>query len=441
MKPPGPTLVWPGRGGAVVRDPATGRWRFGERPAGPPPRLEPIARHGDGGGDPPNLLVHGEAWDALAALAGTPLRGAVRLCYIDPPFNTGQEFDVYDDRADHAVWLSGLEERLRAARALLASPGFLVAHVNVVEQAYLKVLLDELFGRERLVAQIAWQRAPDRTVLGQGHTLVADHLEYLLVYAHGAVPGDWPRPQREAPLPEKTLLTYSRTLEPSSAARLVDELADRAGAPVRIYAHAEYALATVPAATLRRAAERVDPELAARLPRLMRLTNQQPESTFQQELLRRMPERDVLYRAEYTQERGKHRGARVRFYLNGQVVLWLRDVAELRDGRLVRIADLSTLWTADEIPVTGIAGEGGVAMRRGKKPERLLERVIGAFSRKGEWVLDFFGGSGTTAAVAERLGRRWVLVEAGDHALTHAEPRLGRAIAHTGGSFTTAKVC
>jgi hypothetical protein len=74
-----------------------------------------------------------------------------------------------------------------------------VAHVNVVEQAYLEVVLDALFGRDALVAQVGWQRAPDRTVLGHGGALVSDRVEYLLIYAHGAVPSDWPRPQRRMP--------------------------------------------------------------------------------------------------------------------------------------------------------------------------------------------------------------------------------------------------
>jgi adenine-specific DNA-methyltransferase len=159
---------------------------------------------------------------------------------------------------------------------------------------------------------------------------------------------------------------------------------------------------------------------------MTRTTNQQEESTFQQKLLSRMREPDVLYRAEFVQQRGKHRGRRVRYYLNGNVVLWLKDVAKVDAGRLVRVADLDNLWSADDIPVTGVADEGGVRFRRGKKPERLLERVIDAFSREGEWVLDFFAGSGTTGAVAARLGRRFVLVEAGEQARSHCEVRLLR---------------
>lgn len=426
-----PTLVWPGRGRQVVRDETTGRWHFGVRPPGPrrlrvvePPSDDGTARASRPGGErdrdvDPNLLIHAEALDALEALAATH-RGRFRLVYIDPPFNTGHDL-AYEDRTDHGVWLACLEERIGAARELLLPGGFFVAHVNVVEQAYLKVLLDEHFGRNRLVAQISWQRAPDRTVLGQGRALVADQVEYLLVYAHGDVPADWPRPRRRLPLPDKTLRTYFRVLTPSAEARLVDEFADRAGRRVRIFAHAGYDLARVPPGTT---------DLGPYYPRMMRFSNQQAESTFQQKLIARMPERGVLYRAEYTQGHGKHAGPRVRHYLDGNVVLWLRDVAELGPQGLVRVADLNNFWTAEEIPATGIAREGGVTLRRGKKPERLLERVIGAFSRPGEWVLDFFAGSGTTGAVAARLGRRFVLVEAGPAATTLCVPRLRRSGAH-----------
>jgi adenine-specific DNA-methyltransferase len=435
------TLGFAGRGEPVVRDAASGLWRFGAHPA-QAPALRALSAHGALREATPaaladaNLLVHAEAMDALRALAATHT-GGFRLCYIDPPYNTGNDFETYEDRADEPVWLAAMEERLAAARTLLAPGGFLVVHLNERHQAHLRVLLDETWGDDARVAQVAWQRAPDRTVLGQGHTLVPDHLEYLLVYAPGGAPSGWPRPQRVQPLPAKTLATYGRTLVASDGSRLVDEFEDGAGETVRIFAHASYQLERVPAATLERAASDAS-AVADVFTRLMRTTNQQPESTFQQALLARMPEKDVLYRAEFVQKRGKHAGPRARHYLNNNVVLWLRDVARVEDGQLVRVADLDNLWTAEELPVTGVAGEGGVSFRRGKKPERLMARVIEAFSQPGDRVLDFFAGSGTTAAIAERLGRRWVTVEAGAHLHTHCLPRLERECAASGGGFVLA---
>jgi adenine-specific DNA-methyltransferase len=415
-------LDWPGRGQAVIVD-AQGRWKLGKTRAKRGVALPP-----------PSLLIHGEAADALRALLPTQA-GTVRLCYIDPPYNTGGDKDDYADRVSHAVWLSCLEERLDLARQLLMDGGFLCVHVSEHEQGHLRVLLDETWGESSRVAQVAWQRAPDRTVLGQGQTLLPDHLEYLLIYGKGPVPRGWPRPWREQPLPERTLATYGRTLLPSPRSRLVDELTDGAGRPVKIYAHDSYELVPLGASGRQDARK-----IAAAWPQLMRTTNQQEESTFQQTLLGRMKARNVLYRAEFVQPRGKHAGPRARHYLNGNVVLWLRDIARLEGGLPVRRADLDNLWLADDVPATGIAGECGVRFRRGKKPERLLERVIGAFSRPDDLVLDFFAGSGTTAAVAERLGRRWITVElsAENHRLCTA--RLKRAVAATGRSFATARL-
>jgi adenine-specific DNA-methyltransferase len=421
----GVRLTWPGRGGSVIVDRA-GRWRLGARASGSP-RLAV----GDTVGTPaapPSLLVHGEAHDALTALGGEQFR----LCYIDPPYNTGGDKDGYTDRTSHAIWLTCLEERLALARRLLAPGGFLVVHVNEVEQAHLRVLCDETWGEAQRVAQIAWQRSPDRTVLGQGTALVPDHVEYLLVYSNGAPPRGWPRPGREGPLPARTLATYGRTLVPGARARLVDRFTDGQGEEVRLFAHASYALTPVPQAA------RLEPAI---WPRLMRLTNQQSESTFQQALLARMPDEGVLYRAEFVQRRGKHQGPRTRWYLNGNVVLWLADVARLDErGQAWRRGDLDNFWPAEDLPVTGLASEGGVRFRRGKKPEALLERVIGAFSRPGDRVLDFFAGSGTTAAVAHRLGRGFVTVEHARANLALCHRRLRAEVARSGGGFQLARV-
>ena len=141
-----------------------------------------------------------------------------------------------------------------------------------------------------------------------------------------------------------------------------------------------------------------------------------------------MPERDVLYSVDYVQTRGKYKGPRRRYYLNGQVVLFLKDIARLDGNKAVRVADLNNFWSHEEIPTTGIAGEGGVVLKRGKKPEVLLHRVIGAFSKEGDLVLDFFSGSGTTGAVAHKMGRRWIMVDAGDKTAAMGLQRITRVV-------------
>jgi adenine-specific DNA-methyltransferase len=430
MTPDSVRLTWTRRGQHVLRDDATGRLSFaGELPSF---RLVEDRAFGTEEGQPfdpgrSDLLIKGENLLALFGLL-PHYAGKVDLIYIDPPFNTHSGFPDYFDDFDHDAYLSMMEVRMSLAREILRPGGILAIHTDREEQPYVRVLLDELFGRKHLVAQVSWQRAPDRTVLGQGSSLVNDCVEYVTVFSNGPVRTDLPVPHKEEPLSWKTLKSYSRVLRVSEDRTQVDEFPGPSGDTVRIFAHHSFSLSPLGAENSRKAASGSWNRLRSVFPRIVRLTNQQKESTFQQELIRRMPEKDVFYSAEYVQARGKHKGPRTRYYLNGQVVLFLKDVARLQGGSAVRVADMNNLWTDDEVPATGIAAEGGVVLKRGKKPEKLLSRLIGAFSKEGDLVLDFFAGSGTTGAVAHKTGRRWVMVDASEEAVTQAQERMTRVI-------------
>jgi adenine-specific DNA-methyltransferase len=127
--------------------------------------------------------------------------------------------------------------------------------------------------------------------------------------------------------------------------------------------------------------------------------------------------------------RGKKAGQEITaYYLNGQVFAWLADTAELRDGAIVKTNKLSDFWTHAELPKADLANEGGVDFRRGKKPENLIRRVLTLATKRGDLVLDSFAGSGTTGAVAHKMGRRWIMVELGEHCHTHIIPRLKKVI-------------
>lgn len=437
----GVRLTWPRRGEHVLRDDATGSLSFAE--AGVPPyRLVEESSYGTEAGAPfdpsrSNLLVKGENLFALLGLM-PDFRRKVDLVYIDPPFNTGSGFPDYFDDFDHDAYLSMMEVRMSLALDLLRPGGILAVHTDREEQPYIRVLLDELVGRERLLAQISWQRSPDRTLLGQGSTLINDCVEYIAIYSNGPVRRDLPVPVKEEPLSAKTLQSYARILEFSEERTLVDEFPasqlSQIGATnpntVRIYAHRSFTFEPVGIENVRRAAEGAWAGFPEVFPKMARLTNQQRESTFQQALIRRMPERDVLYSVDYYQTKGKHKGERRRYYLNGQVVLFLKDVAKLdpRTGTAIRVADINNFWTHDEVPSTGIAGEGGVVLKRGKKPESLLHRLIGSFTKEGELVLDFFAGSGTTGAVAHKMGRRWIMVDASERSAELALKRMTRVV-------------
>lgn len=422
-------LTWPTKGQHVLMD-ASGKWVVAQGPVKNRSFIEVCAfgveDHLPFEPSRSSVLIHGDNLFALSSLSQM-LKGRVNLVYIDPPFNTGQGLSYYDN-VNHSLWISMMEERILLARNLLRPDGVFAVHLNLVEQPYVRVLMDSMFSRRNLISQISWQRAPDRTVLGQGSALLNDCVEYIMAYYNRDPRDDLPTPCKEVPVTWSTLRTYSRLLSVSKAKAVVSEFKDTAGNPVTIHRHETFQLRPVGIQNLRMALLQAWPGIQETFPKLVRLTNQQEESTFQQELLSRMLQPGHLYSVEYIQRRGKHKGPRTRYYLNRQVVLFLKDVAILRGKRIVRVADLSNFWSHEEIPVTGLAKEGNVRFKRGKKPERLLERIIEAFTKEGDLVLDFFAGSGTTGSVAHKLGRRWVMVEADPRTLSLCLGRMKRVV-------------
>ena len=280
------------------------------------------------------------------------------------------------------------------------------------------------------MTMISWQRVPgDRAVLGQGAAPVVTATEYLLVYQREAGhPSTLKKLQRRTPASEKVFQQYNMIVHSEGKAELVDEFQDNSDRPVKIYRHSDYEIERLSAKELGANPTAYYRKYVRNFEKAARVAAQQKESTFQQTILSRVDPSE-LHSVEYTPSRGKRKGQHVRsLYISKGIVLYLRDYAFLQDKRIWRNADMNNFWPHDEIPVTGIEREGGVAFKRGKKPERLLQRIIEMATEPGDLVLDSFGGSGTTGAVAHKMGRKWILVELGEHATTHCLPRLSRVV-------------
>jgi adenine-specific DNA-methyltransferase len=369
-----------------------------------------------------NLIIKGNNLLVLHSLKKR-FAGKIKLIYIDPPYNTGNDSFKYNDSFNHSTWLVFMKNRLEVAKELLRDDGFIFCQIDDTEQAYIKVLLDEIFTRENFISIITWQRAPEgRTVLGQGSSFITNSKEMILVYAKNAYKisrGEDDKKRIDAT--EKVLQQYTLVFKSEGNRKLFKEIKDNSGEIIKIYEHKNYEIVRIPS-------NETNEERIKHFDKLCRIAAQQEESSLQQKILREL-KRNVLYSVEYVPRTGRSKGElKKSFYLDGGIILLLKDYAETDGQRIFRIAPMNDFWSHDEIPITGISQEGNVTLRRGKKPEKLIQRIINLVTNKGETVLDYHLGSGTTCAVAHKMGRQYIGVEQLDYGENSAVVRLKNVI-------------
>lgn len=372
-----------------------------------PVRWREVLRHGDA--DASNRLFHGDNLPALAALAERE-PGSVQCVYIDPPYNRGTQHTHYVDARSRSAWLEFMARRLVLIRQVLHPSGSLFVQLDDNELDYLKVLLDEIFGPDAFIARITIRaRAPSAfSTVNRG---VFKASEYLLWYARSRAelahhPQRVPRPPDPA---------YTRWIDNPSAApeqwtlgRVRDAYLRCRGASKKRFRRADPAF------------QQFVVDHADQVFRLAPISDQKAgaDTVAAKERSLQTPDRVVVH----------HRGGTLDpvYILNGQQICRYDRNVTVIDGARTASRPLTNIWT--DIPWEGIAGEGGVRFKQGKKPERLLRRVLALTTRPGDTVLDAFGGSGTTAAVAHKMRRQWIVMEQGAQARTIAEPRLRRVV-------------
>ncbi|MFH1798147.1 MAG: site-specific DNA-methyltransferase [Candidatus Omnitrophota bacterium] len=340
------------------------------------PRLEPRILIEDpdksyGAKDTQNMLIHGDNLLALKALEQN-FAGKIKCIYIDPPYNTGNAFEHYDDGLEHSLWLSLMKPRLELFRSLLSSDGSLWVTLDDSEFAYCKVLLDEGFGRNNFKGTIVWQHS----VQGKGYEgKLSVHHNYIMVYqkSDNFKVGLLKRT-------EEHNKNYSNPDDDPNGLWRSGDVRNSLYRPNLIYdIHTPSGKVIKP------------------------------------------PEKGWRWSKETVQEKIK----------TGEII-FSED-----EERIIRKIYLSnqkgrvpeTLWFGKEV---GTTREANVHIKNmftndifgTPKPERLIERVLELASDENDFVLDSFLGSGTTAAVAHKMGRRWIGVELGDHCYTHCVPRL-----------------
>lgn len=327
-----------------------------------------------------NQLIFGDNLLALKALEAE-FAGKVKCVFIDPPYNTGSAFTHYDDGVEHSIWLSLMRDRLEIIRRLLSEDGSLWITIDDNEAHYLKVLCDEVFGRANFVASNIWQKRYSR----ENREAIGDAHDYVLLYAKQA--DLFKKIRNRVPITEEQAKVYKNpNNHPRGRWRGIPMTA-QGYRPNQMY-------------------EIFTPSGAVHLP---------PEgrcwSTIEPQYKKLLDAGRIYF--------GKDNSSQP------NIIRFLDEVEGFVPW---------TWWPHDEVGHTdeakkemhGLFGKADAFIT--PKPERLLYRVLHIATNPGDLVLDSFAGSGTTGAVAHKMGRRWIMIELGEHCHTHIIPRLQKVI-------------
>lgn len=340
--------------------------------------LEDMPELSFGDTESPNMLIQGDNLEALKALLPY-YAGQVKCVFIDPPYNTKSAFEHYDDNLEHSQWLSMMYPRLELLQNFLTRDGTIWVTIDDTEAHYLKVIMDEIFCRQNFVANCIWQKrtSPDaRLQLGDAH-------DHVLVYAQNKDNLEL----NKLSLSEKQLKNYKNPDNDPRGPWASSDYSAQGFRPNQMYA------ITTPAG----------------------VQHKPPTGTCWKNVepvfLQLVKDNRIWFGKD-----GKGVPRRKTFLSEKEgIAAWTwwenSDVGHNQEAK----KEINVLFGSDSTFDT-------------PKPERLLNRVISLATKTNDLVLDSFLGSGTTAAVAHKMKRRYIGIEMGEHAITHCQPRLKKVV-------------
>lgn len=363
-------------------------------------------------GDPhsENMLIHGDNLLALKALE-QDFSGMVKCIYIDPPFNTGSAFEHYDDGVEHSIWLDLMWRRLRILHSLLSEDGCIFINLDDNESAYAKIILDEIFGRSNYLNEII---VTTNKAFGYKSTSgsLFKQANHILFYAKDR---QYFLLNKESMFIEKEYDTQYKWVFQNMEQEekmwvwknIKDVVAEKLGfnsareARRELEESFDQEIATYAIENADRVFRTASVTGGALLKRRQTINS----SKNNKKIIYRHPGDDMDY-----------------MFIGGERVIFYKERLKEIDGLFLPGELLTDIWT--DISIEGLANEGGVNFPKGKKPEKLIKRCLEIGSLPGDLVLDSFLGSGTTAAVAHKMGRKYIGIELGEQANTHCLKRL-----------------
>lgn len=359
-----------------------------------------IKRHSDGT-PAENLIIKGNNLIALHSLA-KQFKGKIKLIYIDPPYNTGEDSFKYNDKFSHSTWLTFMKNRLEIAKTLLADDGVIFVHCDYNEDGYLRVLLDEIFTEDNFVANIAIRsnsisgnktQHKEKTILKNKDTILVYKKNSLKINPQYTIKQKWDTHYNAI------LISEDGELKPK---KLLDHLIEnKILKPNEKITENSWGN------------EKFRNFCIENMNFIYRIVNSISDSLKQESL----KQKDTVII--------KNDGD-ITYALNGKRLSTLNKTILNMNGKMELVQLLGDLWS--DIDFQNTQNEGGVSFPTGKKPEALLRRIIDMTTKEGDIILDYHLGSGTTAAVAHKMNRQYIGIEQMDYIETLAVERLKKVI-------------
>ena len=377
-----------------------------------------------------NMLIHGDNLLALKALE-QDYTGKVKCIYIDPPYNTGSAFEYYDDGLEHSIWLSLMRDRLEILRKLLSEDGVIFVQLDDNEGAYLKVLMDEVFGRNNYINTICVKTKNSSGASGGGEDKrLKKNIEFIFVYSKGQdfcqFKTQYEEILLEKYIAESSSFAYKSVLYDEGKKEYYTSTVDGSGNEIKIFKHTNYIIKSISQISK----EENISEIAAYKKYFDKIfTLENAQTSIRTRVKEATDEDDTYYTIEYYPISGRNKGQLTEVGFLGKtkrLVSYLKNTCIQHNNEIYKRIKIGTLW--NDMSWSSVFFEGDVDFPSGKKPEKLVQRIIEMSTNEGDLVLDSFLGSGTTAAVAHKMGRKWIGIEMGDHCNTHCLKRLKNII-------------
>ena len=372
---------------------------------------DPTKDYGDKTTD--NMLIYGDNLLALKALE-QDYAGKIKCIYIDPPYNTGSAFEHYDDNLEHSNWLSLMKPRLEILRNLLADDGSLWISIDYNELAYLKIMCDEIFGRQNEISLVT-VKVKDPAGVGQ-QSVIFDVSEYILAYAKNLKSFK----EQDKELFELSKITepvkgYNNFIKNYGEPQFIKTIERGGVGKVNIYSCKNALIENANTLSFQEYLQNfanIAADYNAGGGMIVAIRDQ-------------IPSKGLSF-IEYTPLKGKNKGKNTKVYFkNRRILSFLSSISENIDNKPYKKSKLTNIWSMKN---SALHLEGGVDFPNGKKAEHLIQKILDISTNPGDLVLDSFLGSGTTAAVAHKMGRKYIGIELGEHCHTHCIPRLQKVI-------------